>query len=124
MAARCLAEPEVFVSVVESFLFDKSIFAKDPATRPFGVRLKENIPTGPIPAPLLLGQGETDALVPAVQAAYVQQRCVQGGKVDYRTYPGHDHVGAVVADSALIPDLVQWTKDRINGKPARSPWPG
>ena len=31
MAARCLAESEVFVSVVESFLFDKSIFAKDPA---------------------------------------------------------------------------------------------
>ena len=44
----------------------------------------------------------------------MQQRCAQGGKVDYRTYPGRDHVG-VVADSALIPDLMQWTQDRLNG---------
>jgi hypothetical protein len=63
----------------------------DRATGPFGARLKENLPTSPIPAPLLIGQGETDTLVlPAAQAAYVQQRCAQGGKVDYRTYPGRD----------------------------------
>jgi uncharacterized membrane protein HdeD (DUF308 family) len=121
MASRCLAAPEVFVSVATSLLFDKSIWAGDPTTAAAGRRLRENIPSGPIPAPLLIAQGETDGLItPAVQAEYVRQRCATGGLVDYRTYPGRDHVGLVAADSALIPDLLQWTQDRVNGKPANS----
>ena len=43
-----------------------------------------------------------------------------GGKVDHRTYPGRDHVGVVAADSALIPDLMRWTRARLDGQPARS----
>jgi hypothetical protein len=42
-----------------------------------------------------------------------------GGKVDHRTYPGRDHVGVVTADSALIPDLMRWTRARLDGQPAR-----
>jgi hypothetical protein len=73
-------------------------------------------PPGSIRAPLFIGQGETDELVlPSAQAAYVQQRCAQGGKVDYRTYPNRDHVGVVKPESPLIPGLMQWTQDRIDG---------
>jgi uncharacterized membrane protein HdeD (DUF308 family)/alpha-beta hydrolase superfamily lysophospholipase len=121
MATRCLAEREIFVSVVESFRFDKSIFATDPTGGAFGERLENNVPAGPITVPLLIGQGESDALVlPTAQAGYAQRRCAVGGQVDYRSYPNRDHVGVVAADSPLVPELVQWTQDRFDGLPARS----
>ncbi len=119
MAGRCLAEPEVFVSIITSMLFDKSVWSRDPASGAAGERLAENTPTGAIDVPLLIGQGEADALVlPSTQAAYVEGRCEAGGQVDYRTYPGFDHVGVVGDDSPLVTELLQWTQDRLDGKPA------
>jgi uncharacterized membrane protein HdeD (DUF308 family) len=121
MASRCLAEPAVFSSVIESLLIDGSIWARDPSSGPFGERLRENVPSGPIPAPLLIGQGLADPLVlPAAQAAYVRARCDAGGQVDYRTYAGFEHVDVVGAESPLIPELLAWTQDRFDGKPASS----
>lgn len=118
MASRCLAEPAVFSSVVETLVIDKSIWSADPSAGAFGQRLQENVPSGPIAAPLLIGQGLGDELVlPAAQASYVAARCAEGGQVDYRTYEGFDHVGVVGADSPLIPELLSWTQDRIDGKP-------
>jgi hypothetical protein len=54
LASRCLAEPEVFASIIESLVIDPSIWAVRPSSGPFGERLKENAPTGPIPAPKTL----------------------------------------------------------------------
>lgn len=57
--------------------------------------------------------------VGAVQAAYAKQRCsLGGGPLEYKTYPGRDHVDVVTDDSPLIPDLIAWTLDGFNGKPA------
>lgn len=121
MASRCLAEPEVFVSAIESLAIDTSIWSVPPSSGPFGERLKENVPSGPIPAPLLIGQGLGDELVlPTAQAAYAKSRCQQGGQVDYRTYAGFDHVGVVGEHSPLVPELLSWTQDRFDGKPAAS----
>jgi len=121
MAARCLAEPEVFVSVLTSLLFDRSILSRSAAEGAFGERLAENVPLDPIPAPLLLAQGEADGLIlPTAQREYVDQRCALGGTLDYRTYPDVDHVGLVGEGSPLIPDLLQWTQDRLDGRPATS----
>ena len=120
-ADRCLAEPEVFVSIASSLLADKPVFDADPNGGALGRRLRENTPTGAVQAPVLLGQGEADPLItPAVQAAYVSGRCALGGRLDYRTYPGRDHVGVVAAGSPLIPDLLAWTQDRFDGAPAPS----
>jgi hypothetical protein len=58
--------------------------------------------------------------LPSAQRAYVDQRCALGGVLEYHTYPGFDHVGVVGDDSPLIPDLLRWTQDRIDGKPATS----
>jgi uncharacterized membrane protein HdeD (DUF308 family)/alpha-beta hydrolase superfamily lysophospholipase len=117
MAGRCLTS-EALVSAIQTFLFDKSIWALDPTTGPFAARLAENIPLGPIEAPLLIGQGAADVLVlPAAQAAYVERRCNAGYAVDYRTYPGEDHISVVQPDSPLIPELIAWTQDRLAGKP-------
>jgi uncharacterized membrane protein HdeD (DUF308 family)/alpha-beta hydrolase superfamily lysophospholipase len=121
MASRCLAEPEVFVSILTSFIIDKSIWAQDPTGGPFGARLAENVPSGAIEAPLLLGQGLDDELVvPEAQDAYVAARCEAGYPVDYRTYEGFDHVGVVGPDSPLVPDLLAWTQDRLDGAPPAS----
>jgi alpha-beta hydrolase superfamily lysophospholipase/uncharacterized membrane protein HdeD (DUF308 family) len=123
-ASRCLAEPEVFVSIVSSLLADKPIFATDPTRGATGARLRENTPTGPITMPLLIAQGEADALVlPKVQQSFVRQACKRGDTIDYRTYPGRDHVGVVAPDSPLIPDLVTWTQGRLAGKPAPNSCP-
>ena len=119
MAQRCLAEPEALVSVGSSLTFDGPIFTDAATQGAFGRRLQENTPTKPITAPLLIAQGGSDPLVlPTAQAAYAKRLCDAGQALDYRTYPGRDHVGVVSPQSELIPDLVRWTQDRIDGKPA------
>jgi pimeloyl-ACP methyl ester carboxylesterase/uncharacterized membrane protein HdeD (DUF308 family) len=124
LAQRCLSESKVYLSGISSLLFGQSVWAADPGTGAFGDRLRENIPTGSMPMPVLVAQGQDDSVVPAdSQADYVRGRCAAGGRVEYRTYPGRDHVGLIAVDSPLIPDLVQWTQDRLDGRPARSTCP-
>jgi uncharacterized membrane protein HdeD (DUF308 family)/alpha-beta hydrolase superfamily lysophospholipase len=115
LAARCLAEKSVAVSIVESLLLDRPVFTQSPTSGRFGDRLEANVPAAPIEAPLLLAQGEADQLVlPAAQADYVAQRCAAYGDVDYRTYAGRDHVPLVEDDSPLIPELLEWTGARFD----------
>jgi acetyl esterase/lipase len=113
---RCLAEPSVFVSIVGSLATGMEIFSGDLSTGTMGELLAANSPTGPIPAPLLIGQGLADPLVlPAVQEGYVERLCESGQQVDFRTYEGRDHVGVVNADSPLLPELITWTQERLAG---------
>ncbi|WP_377325761.1 alpha/beta fold hydrolase [Pimelobacter simplex] len=119
-AARCLGEPSMLVSVATVLSLDKPIWSRDPGAGPLAVRLRENVPTGPVTAPLLLAQGAADELVtPAAQDAYVADRCADGQPIDHRTYPGRDHVGLVEADSPAIADLLTWTEERFAGQPGR-----
>lgn len=121
MASRCLTEPSVVFSALEALTINKSIWSTDPLTGAFGERLQENVPSGPIQAPVLIGQGLGDTLVlPSAQEAYVKARCDAGGQVDYRAYQGVDHVGVVGPDSPLIPELLQWTQERFDGMPPAS----
>lgn len=116
MATRCLAEPGALVSLAETLAMDQPLWTGDPTTGTFGDRLAENVPVGPVPAPLLIAQGSEDTLlVPGMQDAYVGTRCTQGQPVDYRRYAGADHVGLVEAGSPLVPDLLRWTEDRLAG---------
>jgi alpha-beta hydrolase superfamily lysophospholipase len=124
LANRCLSAPRFALSGLSALLFGRSIWATDPATGALGRRLADNTPTGPISMPLLLAEGGADTVVPpTVQADYVHRRCAGGGRVDYRTYPGRAHVGLIAPDSPLIPDLVRWTADRLDGTPAASTCP-
>ncbi len=118
---RCLFGPAVNVSLAATGLLDGPIWRSPPDRGPLGDRLRENTPAGPFPMPVLIAQGAADQQVPpAVQAAYVRQRCAAGARIDYRTYPGRDHSGVVAPGSALIPDLVAWTVARFTAQPARS----
>ncbi|MGN7702280.1 lipase family protein [Cellulosimicrobium sp. 22601] len=118
MASRCLSEPSALVSVAEALSMDQPLWTTDPTTGPLGERLAENVPTGPVAAPLLVAQGASDTLIlPTAQEAYVGARCAAGQPVDYRTYQGRDHVGLVQADSPAATDLVRWTEARLAGEP-------
>lgn len=119
-AGRCL-NGAVLASILSSVTVGMDIFVADLAAGALIERLAENIPRGPIEAPLLVAQGESDALVlPSVQAEYIASRCAAGHPVDYRTYPDLGHVALVEADSPLITDLFDWTNARLVGAEARS----
>lgn len=120
MAQRCLAEPETYVSVVQALIIGNDYLTSEPDTGALGRRLAENTPSGRISAPVLLAQGEADGVIsPIVQAGYAKAQCAAGTNLDFRTYPGLDHVPLVTSpDSAAVPELLEWTADRFAGKPA------
>lgn len=124
MAQRCLPERGVLVSLGQSLLLDRPIWDRDPTSGPFGARLAQNVPTGRVDAPLLLAQGGADTLItPAAQADYVADRCAAGQQVDFRTYPGRDHLSVVAADSPAVSELLDWTADRLAGGPVTDTCP-
>jgi uncharacterized membrane protein HdeD (DUF308 family)/alpha-beta hydrolase superfamily lysophospholipase len=125
VVGRCLAEPSALLSVIGSVALGDEIFSTDLASGALLSRFEENVPTAPIEAPLLVAQGVSDQLVlSSVQADYVAARCDDGQDIDYRTYEGLDHVPLVEADSPLIPELVEWTRDRLSGDPPTPNCPG
>jgi uncharacterized membrane protein HdeD (DUF308 family)/alpha-beta hydrolase superfamily lysophospholipase len=120
-ANRCLGDRSILVSALTSIVTGASLFSGDLTAGPAGARLAENTPAAPIDAPLLIAQGLSDSLVsPEVQAGYVAARCQAGQQLEYRTYPGLDHVPLVEANSPLVPDLVAWTEARLAGTPPPS----
>jgi len=120
MAMRCWSEPGMSVSVLDALSIsgDRPIFASDPLSGPLGDRLRENTPAGGIDVPLLLAQGESDPLIAIdLQDEFVESLCSAGQQVDYRTYPGLDHMGLVGRDSPLVTQLFEWTRSRLSGDP-------
>jgi pimeloyl-ACP methyl ester carboxylesterase len=118
ISGRCLAGREALFSVGEALLAGGSIFDRAPTSGPFGERLAENTPNGPLRQPLLIAQGLADDLVrPDVQSRFVRGRCDAGEGLEYRTYAGRDHLSVVAPDSPLTRDLVQWTRDRLDKIP-------
>ncbi|MGH3705476.1 MAG: alpha/beta fold hydrolase, partial [Agromyces sp.] len=119
MQQRCLTDPSSIVSIATAVFSDQPVWSTSPGDGPLGARAEQNVPVLPIDAPLLVAQGETDPLVlPSAQAEYVDARCAAGQRLDYRTYPGRDHMGVVTGDSPLLGELVDWTAERFAGEPA------
>ena len=119
MAARCLIGGQGLVSGVQALALGGSIFSAPPSSGALGARLQQNSPDQPLPQPVLIAQGELDDLVlPDVQAKWVARRCAAGQVLDYRSYPGRNHITLVTADSPFVADLVSWTEARFAGQPA------
>lgn len=115
---RCL-DTSALVSVLSSLVVGMDVFVDEPTAGAVGARMAENVPRGPFGAPLLIAQGAADSLVTAsMQRDYVAGLCAAGRAVDYREYEGRDHVPLVEADSPLVPDLIEWTRDRFAGATA------
>ena len=81
--------------------------------------LRSNTPDGDIAVPVLIAQGTADRLVLAEQQRdFVARRCAEGQAIDYREYEGLDHVPLVEEASPLTGELLDWTRDRLEGRPA------
>lgn len=119
IASRCIEGYQTRFSAMETKLLPRDgIFTRDPASGPLGDRLAQNTPAGPIVAPLLIAQGEADDLVlPDIQKRFVAQQCAAGQPVDFRSYAGRNHISLVAPDSPLAGELMQWTRDRFEGRP-------
>lgn len=117
MHARCLTDPATLVSLATALSADGSVWAQSPGKGALGAQAAANVPRMRILAPVLLAQGLTDTLVlPTMQEGYVADQCDAGQVIDYREYPGADHMG-LVADTQLMSDLMAWTGDRFAGVP-------
>lgn len=124
MAQRCLSDPSTIVSVVAALSMgaDLDIFATDPTTGTLGRHLGDNIAPLHVPAPLLVAQGGADSVVlTRTQSDFVERMCADGQQVDYRVYEGFEHAAVVEGYSPLVPELLEWTRDRFAGAPLADP---
>lgn len=122
ISTRCLAEPSTAMTVltVLGMGSDPNVFAVDPLSDPLGTRLRQNTPPPTSSAPLLIGQGADDTLIPRdVQDRFVHELCRAGAQVDYRSFAGRGHVPLVEPDSPLVPEVLAWTAARFAGEPAK-----
>lgn len=122
LSKRCLSGPSMMVMLlnVVALADDPNLLTKDPTAGAMGARLQQNIPPSDIDVPLLLGQGEDDTLIePEVQARFASRLCRAGVDVDFRRYPGLDHVPLVEDGSPAMRDLFAWTSDLLAGEDVR-----
>ena len=90
MATRCLAGPKALPSVIVArTLLVGPIFATNSSEGAFGARMRKNVPSGMIGAPLLIAQ------------------CKAGQRLDYRAYTGRTYLPLVASDAPAIADLVR-----------------
>lgn len=113
---RCFSGNDILASAsITTQMFD-AIFVDSALEGTLGDVLRANTPTGQIDVPVLIAQGGSDSLVlPSMQERWVAQSCQAGQSLDYRVYPGLDHLPLVAADSPLTDQLVGWTVDRLEG---------
>ncbi|WP_232299789.1 lipase family protein [Leucobacter komagatae] len=115
----CFNGQDALAAILHGTQVPNQIFPDRVLDGKFGTLLRAQTPTGPFPAPVLVAQGGADPLVkPDQQRAWVADRCEAGAEIDYREFPGRDHLSLVAGDSPLTPQLVAWTLDRAAGAAA------
>jgi uncharacterized membrane protein HdeD (DUF308 family)/pimeloyl-ACP methyl ester carboxylesterase len=113
IVGRCLSEPATLLSL-PAVLTGAQLFSEQPTSGSLGARLIQNIPERRTGVPTLIAQGQADRLILAsVQHEFADRLCKNGSRLEYRTYPGLDHVPLVEANSPLIPYLMDWTTARF-----------
>ncbi|MFC5433409.1 alpha/beta fold hydrolase [Microbacterium suwonense] len=111
MASRCAVDSTMLASVLSAsaVAHDAPLFALDLESGPIAERLGRNIADGIVPAPLFLGQGVDDEVIPiSMQRALAASLNEAGRDVEVREYEGRSHMGVVAAGSPLIDDLFAW----------------
>lgn len=115
VATTCLTTPTAFLLLGE-LPRPVDYLATDPLADPALVELiEENVPTAPIPAPILVSHGTGDTLIPSEGSeADVARRCDMGESVLLMRYPGVQHDAADVSAVATI----GWIGDIVAGRTA------
>lgn len=117
-ASRCTGEGGTLVTILAglSVARDQPIIDPDALAGTFGDRLTENTATGPWAAPLFIGQGEADEVIPFhINTAYVEQLCGMDVDVEFHGYPDGSHMSVLAPGAQLNEDVVRWTQDRLAG---------
>ncbi len=116
VARSCLDGPSRFVTAAGAALLPQRLLAFDVTQDPrWAARIRQNTPSGPIAAPLFIGQGDADTIVlPEVTLADVRRRCAAGERVELVRYPGATHF---TVPAPAGPDLLDWTAARFAGEP-------
>lgn len=114
-AGRCATAPATLVTVLSGLALgtDTPLYTIDLTAGPTRDRLAQNIATGLVPAPLFLGQGVDDEVIPIeTQRALNAKLCAADRVVSTHEYPGRTHMGVIAEGAPLIDDLYSWA-DRV-----------
>ncbi|MGD9573277.1 MAG: lipase family protein [Thermoleophilia bacterium] len=122
IAERCLF-PNIAVVAATTLAVPDNMLAIDIVSDPrWSRRITESTPDGAIDVPVVIAQGDRDPVVaPAVQRAWVRERCAAGQSIDFREVPGAGHADVL---GRVGDDLVGWTRDRFAGVAAAAGCPG
>lgn len=90
-----------------------------------GYLVRNSTGTQAVAGPVLLLQGDADAVIPVSATSRVASSlCHADVTVDYRTYPGlgHDTIPGQITgiDDGAMPDILSWITDRFAGRSAPS----
>ncbi|TQL85646.1 uncharacterized membrane protein HdeD (DUF308 family) [Microbacterium saperdae] len=110
-ARRCVTDATTLISVLvgTALRLDSPLYRIDVGSGPTHDRLAENIADGVVPAPLFLGQGTDDEVIPIdTQRTLDARLCEARRAVETHEYPGRTHMGVIAEDSPLIDDLYSW----------------
>jgi len=84
------------------------------ANKALADRLEQNTPTAAIAAPVVIAQGLLDGVVPAAATSvWVEDRCIDGQRLEYWTFTDRDHSTIVEPGTPLEGPLVAWTRARF-----------
>ncbi|MDN6200132.1 alpha/beta fold hydrolase [Corynebacterium flavescens] len=100
-AQRCTDDKTILVSLLTTAALETrgALVTADLNNSALGQRLRENTASGAGTAPLFLGQGVEDEVVPiAGQAEMAQRARLSGRAVPEKDYPGRSHMGVIAAD--------------------------
>lgn len=117
--SRCVKEKTTTVSALSALALtrDVALYSFDIASGSVHDRLLENVATGIVSAPLFVGQGLDDTVIPvATQRDLVKRACAAGQSVEAHEYAGYDHLGVIGEGSPLIDDLYAWADNVLAGE--------
>lgn len=122
-ASRCATSPTTLLTVLASLavVHDRPLYTLDLEHSAAGRRLQENIADASFRAPLLLGQGVEDEVIPIdMQRSLAGEICATERAVSVHEYPGKSHMGVIAPGAPLIDDLYEWADRVIAGDRPRS----
>ena len=120
-ASRCTSQAGTLFTILGGLAIahDQPILRVPPDNGALADRLAENVPHGPWSAPLFIGQGTADEVIPLrLTRAWVPKACASGATLKFSTYEAGTHMSVLDLDAPLSHELEQWTADRFAGVPA------